>query len=283
VTRGRARRLACAAAFLSVAITAASSAGAERSEPRIVGGGKADAAGWQFTVALEQKRRLICSGSLIAPTKVLTAAHCAKGGKRKQLSLFAGSPSISPKRRPHRIKVTAVDVDPTYNGRKVERDFAVLTLADTPAAQPIALPTPGESRAATRPGRIVRTGGFGTRSAWGFNVARRLKATRERVYPARVCDRLFGKDRGFQQATMICALGKRIRRLHSRLPYRTTSCSGDSGGPIVANTPTGPRLVGVVSAGPFPCGLGGPSIYARVSSRLGFIERTAGITRTPGT
>jgi secreted trypsin-like serine protease len=208
---------------------------------------------------------------------VLTAAHCAKGGKRKHLSVFAGGPSIAAKRRLPRIRVSAVAIDPTYNGRKVERDFAVLTLARAPKAEPIALPTRAESKAAARPGRIVRTGGFGTRSAWGFNVASRLKATKERIYAGRVCDRLFGKDRGFQQATMICALGKRVRRFHSRLPFRSTSCSGDSGGPIVANTPAGPRLVGVVSAGPFPCGLGGPSIYARVSSRLGFIRRAAGL------
>jgi hypothetical protein len=123
----------------------------------------------------------------------------------------------------------------------------------------------------------VRTGGFGTRSAWGVNVARRLKATKERVFPARVCDRLFGKERGFRQATTICALGKPIRRIHSRLPYRATSCAGDSGGPVVANTAAGPRLVGVVSAGPFPCGLGAPSLYARVTSRLGFIRRAAGL------
>jgi hypothetical protein len=170
-----------------------------------------------------------------------------------------------------------VAIDPTYNGRKVERDFAVLTLARAPAAEPIALPTRAEAKAATRPGRIVRTGGFGARSAWGFNLARRLKATRERVFRTRVCDRLFGKERGFQGRTMICALGKLIRRIHSRLPYHATSCSGDSGGPIVASAPGGPRLVGLVSAGPFPCGLGGPSIYARVSSRLGFIRRAAGL------
>jgi trypsin len=269
-----ARRLAAAGCLLGVVLAAGSSViAAGQPSPRIVGGGKANPVGWGFAVAIEQKRHLICTGSLIAPTKVLTAAHCAKGGKRKQLSAFAGSPSIAPHNRLPRIKVSAVVIDPTYNGRKDQRDFAVLTLASAPAAQPIALPTPAEAKAATRPGRIARSGGWGTRSAWGFNVPRRLKSTKERIYAGPVCDRIYGKESGFQEATMICALGRRIGRIHSRLPFHSTSCEGDSGGPLVSETPGGPRLVGAVSAGVFPCGLGAPSIYARVASRLGFITR----------
>jgi secreted trypsin-like serine protease len=251
-------------------------AGAAGSSPRIVGGGKANAAGWSFAVALTLERRFTCTGSLIAPDKVLTAAHCVKGVKRRQLSVLAGSPWITPPRRKPRIEVTAVAIDPAYNGRKGSHDFSVLTLASAPDAQPIALASQAESKAATRPGSIVRSAGWGTRSAWGTNVARRLKTTKERVYPGRKCDREYGKSRGFQQVSEICALGKRIRRIHSRLPYRATSCEGDSGGPLVADTPDGPRLVGAVSAGVFPCGLGGASIYARVADRLGFIQRAIG-------
>jgi secreted trypsin-like serine protease len=269
VRRGLIPILALAA--LGHGAVAATPAGADQqAQAAIVGGGPAAAEGWRFAVALQEKRRLVCTGSLIAPATVLTAAHCLKAVKRRHLSALTGSPWISTGRRGERIPVGSVRLHPKFNRRKDLRDFAVLTLARQSAAPPIALPTRAEAAAATAPGRTVRSAGWGAVSPFGFRVAQRLKATRERVYRARRCNRAYTK-RNFFPKSMICALGARVRRLDGGRSFHSTACTGDSGGPVIAETPAGPRLVGVVVSGVFPCGLA-PSIYARVSEVLGFIE-----------
>lgn len=48
-----------------------------------------------------------------------------------------------------------------------------------------------------------------------------------------------------------------------------SACSGDSGGPLAQNG----QLIGVVSWGVSPCGSeGAPSVYARVSNYIGWIN-----------
>ena len=256
-----------------VAAPAATGAGV----PSIVGGGSANAAGWRFTVPLkDRKLGFVCTAAVISPTRVLTAAHCVKGARVRSLRILEGSAWVSGRRAGRVVRVSRVRIHPRYNPDKDGRDVAVLRLRRPTTAPPVALPTRGQAKAATRPGDLVRSAGWGARSAWGFRVAQRLKSTKERVLTGRRCRRYYGKN-GFLPHSMICALGKPVGRFRGPFTYRSTSCSGDSGGPLIAQTPSGPRIVGVVSAGPIPCG-GGPSIYSRVATSLGFIRKAARLT-----
>ena len=64
-----------------------------QARPSIIGGGKANPRGFAFTVALKLRRRgFFCTGSLIAPDRVLTAAHCVRRAKNRRLRVLAGRP-----------------------------------------------------------------------------------------------------------------------------------------------------------------------------------------------
>jgi trypsin len=266
-----------AGALALLALVAAHAIADPGAHSSIVGGGKANPRGFAFAVALKQRPfGFICTGSLIAPTRVLTAGHCVKKTKPRKLRVIAGRPWMSGKRAGEHIPVTRIRIHPDYNPKKDRRDIAVITLARPAEAPAIALPSPREAKRATKPGRRVRSAGWGARSAYGFRLAARLKTAKEATIPNGLCRRFFGRE-GFDAPSMVCALGGVIRRFQSRYAFRATSCTGDSGGPLLAGTPEGPRLIGVVSVGPFPCGIAGPSIYARTGPSLRFIRRAAGL------
>ena len=148
--------LACASALGAAAIPSAAPA-APRARASIVGGGRADPAQWPFAVAIFRKGHMHCSGSVIGPTKVLTAGHCVDGFNLANLQVIIGRPTLRDASVGQSIGVVSGRVHPDFEQTGLH-DVAVLNLAQPTGVTPVALATPDQNAATTGVGRAAAGG-----------------------------------------------------------------------------------------------------------------------------
>ena len=213
-----------------------------------------------------------CGGTVVAPDRVVTAAHCVK---HVDISALTAGGQVRP--------VTGVA---TYssrrNGRNQLDDIALVRLATpldgvTPA-------TLGGPRTGTA--RIIGTG-FAFAPGTGHSEIEILKGGGLRQATLRLisdasCGRAFRgyvpawRER-FNAPRMVCAIDP-----DGRQPL-SSGCGGDSGGPLVAGPNTAPVLLGVVSWGGDRCGADHlPSVFADVARYRAFITDPAPKWRARG-
>jgi secreted trypsin-like serine protease len=272
LTRRNRNLLAALASVCAVTVCAAPplATAAPRAHSAIVGGSPADPAQWPYAVAIFRKGHLHCGGSVIGPTKVLTAGHCVDGFNLANFQVIVGRPNLRAQAGGQMIGVSSGRVHPDFEQTGLH-DVAVLNLAQPTSAAPIALATPEQNAATTVTGSRLRVAGYGAISQFGVHLSPLLKSTVELVRTDRRCLKAYTRDL-FAPESMLCALGAK-RKHGGRFKIHTSACSGDSGGPLVADTPTGPVEVGTVSFGGALCGLpAAPTVYSRVSTSLDFIN-----------
>jgi trypsin len=267
--------LVCAGLLVSAAAGPAAAKG-PRAKASVVGGTPASISDWPFIVSVVTPHTL-CTGSVISPTKVLTAAHCVS--KPQTMVVRANSTAAFAGGEVHAVSAAAIN--PGWS-RGFFGDLAVLTLRTPTAVPPIQLASVSEDSVLTAPRAAVSVAGFGSRSP---SPQRKAKVGQLRAATVFV--------RGFcpLPTSLMCDAGgksrlvavRKIRGKKRKRPIQRTVCAGDSGGPMVAASPAGPRLVGVAEAALAPpkraafgfvwCGLKGfPAIHTRVASWLGFIQ-----------
>lgn len=209
-----------------------------------------------------------CSGTLIAPTWVMTAAHC---GSLTAVATQGAVPSTAPVPaeaytvyldsvkssgeggEKHAVKRVVVAEDYGIENR-AGNDIALLELREASRVPPVKIAAEGE-RAIWKPGVLATIAGFGLTEEGGeppetmqrAQVPIQTEATCGKAYP----------DGEFDPETMLCA----------GFPQGgTDTCQGDSGGPLFAPLPDGVlRLVGATSFGEGCAREDKPGVYARVA------------------
>src|SRR5262249_20521794 len=136
-------------AMLAVLVGLAFPAGAA-ARPSVVGGTAAQPGTWPYaalvTASLGPGDSAFCTGVVIAPTAVLTAAHCALDERgaplaASQLSVIPGRLQWNDATVGQELAVAAVAIDPAYSSATSTHDLAVLQLAAPTTATPIRLAT----------------------------------------------------------------------------------------------------------------------------------------------
>jgi trypsin len=234
------------------AAAAASAQEADRPGQRIVGGDPASA-GEYPAQAFVQTPLGDCGGSLMAPTKVLTAAHCVFGVEAltPAYAVCLGELDPTPCASGDTFGVANVDRNASYNALTNQNDTAMLTLDRAAPFTPLRLVDTADS-ALWADGVLARIVGWGTTSEGGDPSEVLLEADVPMVSDQECSD---AYDDSFDPATMVCA-GDGVH----------DTCQGDSGGPLMVFD--GPELVlaGVTSFGEGCADPDFPGVYARVGA-----------------
>ncbi|WP_184560427.1 trypsin-like serine protease [Streptomyces paradoxus] len=256
------------------ALTAGTVAGSI--DPKIIGGNETtiSTAPWMAqlhyyddrgTAGTSDDIGFFCGGAVVAPTKILTAAHCVKGYNWNANGAVVTGTSQLPSADGtdlHGGTVTGVWRQwnhPSYNATTIDNDIAVLTLPVPVKATPIRMTTSGDT-ASYAAGTSAKVYGWGRTSSTSDDISETLKTATLPMQSDTTCAGAYGAD--FVKGHMVCA-GKPATGSDTGT---VSACNGDSGGPLVVNN----RIVGVVSWGVTDCvAKGAYSVFAKVSSYVG--------------
>ncbi|WP_125560603.1 MULTISPECIES: trypsin-like serine protease [Pseudoalteromonas] len=235
-------------------------------EPEIVGGNPANTADWPFYTQILSSNgtTAFCGGSYVGDGYVLTAAHCVSGRSASGLNVKVAG-FVLGGNDGDRIAVAEKYVHPQYNSSTLNHDIALLKLVRTPTQGSSVTLAQGNVEQYVRVGDLISVAGLGRLSEGGSRPTNLYE-----VDVPLVSDQVCRQSGGSYQnvgSVAFCA---------GYPEGQKDSCSGDSGGPIVANSGGQVVQLGIVSWG---IGCARPAkygVYSDVAALRSWIDSVKG-------
>ncbi|MEU1517234.1 trypsin-like serine protease [Streptomyces sp. NPDC005811] len=206
-----------------------------------------------------------CGGAVIAPTKILTAAHCVAGYNWKAHgTVVTGTAQLLSETAGGGLDLHGGTLSgvwrqwnhPSYDDYTVDNDLAVLTLPNAVTAKPIPMTTAGDT-ASYKAGTEAQVFGWGRTSSTSQDISDTLKTATLPIQSDATCSAKYGSE--FIAKHMVCAGDPATGSDDGT----TSACNGDSGGPLVV----GGKVVGVVSWGVKNCvAAGAYSVFTKLTT-----------------
>ena len=204
----------------------------------IVGGGAPTTEGvGRSVVTIVGSRGNFCTGAVIAPKVVLTAAHCVQPGADYKIVQYGAD------KQPQLQDVRTVAIHPGFNMQAILAHRATADVALLQLAAPAAGKTPSAFGAPNIP---VMVGGRFAIAGIGVTV----RGDGKSGGTIRVAGLVATGKPGTLQIRLVDPVGQGLRE-------GMGACTGDSGGPVFEDRSGGPVIIGVISWSTGPNGSDG--------------------------
>lgn len=214
-----------------------------------------------YVIDIQGKYVYQCTGTVVAPSLVLTAGHCAEDmrtGVRNRPSGYRVVTGAADPLTPGASvsTVLGVIVYPGFARRVDDGDAALLVLSTPVTAPPITLAT-SSYMAHLQAGSPAVMAGWGLTSYEQRLPTETLRSASTVVQGRRWCA---GNAPPFYAKSEICAIAPPS--------YATGACSGDSGGPLLAQLSAGgaPLQIGIAVHVYGRCSTRRPSVFVSIAS-----------------